>query len=97
MTYDVIKSASFLKWLRKLRDKRAVARIAIRIDRIEFGNFGDHRAVGNGVSELRIDVGQGYRVYYTIRHTRIVIILCGGSKSSQQQDIQRAQQMAREL
>ena len=97
MTYAVVKSATFIRWLRKLRDKRAVARIALRIDRIEDGNFGDRRSVGEGVSELRIDVGQGYRVYYTIRNNRVVILLCGGIKSSQPQDIQRAQRMAHEL
>ena len=97
MTYSVTKSATFLRWLSELRDKRAKARIAIRIDRVEDGNFGDHRSVGGGVSELRIHVGKGYRVYYTIRNEVIVILLCGGDKSTQSQDIQRAQQMAGEL
>ena len=95
--YAVTKSATFLRWLRELRDKRARARIAIRIDRVQEGNFGDHKAVGGGVSELRIVVGQGYRVYYTIRDRTVVILLCGGDKSSQQQDIKRAQQIASEL
>ena len=97
MGYTVVKSHTFLRWLKALRDRRAVARIAIRIDRIEDGNFGDHRAVGQGVSELRIDVGPGYRVYYTIRQTRVVILLSGGDKSSQPHDIQRAHRMARDL
>ena len=97
MRYTVVKSDTFLRWLKNLRDRRAIARIAIRIDRMEDGNFGDHKAVGDGVSELRIDVGQGYRVYYTIRQTRVVILLCGGDKSSQPRDIQRAQRMARDL
>ena len=68
-----------------------------RIRRIEDGNFGDHKSVGGGVSELRIDVGKGYRVYYTIRNNVVVILLCGGDKSSQQKDKQLAQQMASEL
>ena len=97
MNYAVTKSATFLRWLSGLRDKRAQARIAIRIDRVQEGNFGDHKAVGGGVSELRIDVGQGYRVYYTIRKGTAVILLCGGDKSSQPQDVKRAQQMASEL
>ena len=97
MNYEVTKSDTFLRWLRGLRDKRAQARIIIRIDRAQEGNFGDHKAVGGGVSELRINVGKGYRVYYTIRDRKVVILLCGGDKSSQQQDVQRAQQMANEL
>ena len=87
----------FLRWLRELRDKRARARIAIRIDRVQEGNLGDHKAVGGGISELRINVGPGYRVYYTIRDRTVVILLCAGDKSSQQQDIKRAQKMASEL
>ena len=97
MNYTVTKSNAFLRWLKGLRDKRAQARIAIRIDRIEEGNLGDHRSVGGGVSELRVDVGKGYRVYYTIHDKALVILLCGGDKSTQPQDVQRAQQMASEL
>ena len=87
----------FERWLKRLRDRRARIAIASRVERIEDGNFGDHHTVGGGVSELRINVGQGYRVYYTIRNSTLVILLCGGDKSSQQQDIRRAQQMASEL
>ena len=87
----------FERWLKKLRDRRARIAIASRVERIEDGNFGDHHTVGGGVSELRINVGQGYRVYYTIRNSTLVILLCGGDKSSQQKDIRRAQQMATEL
>ena len=71
--------------------------IAARIRPIEDGNFGDHKSVGGGVSELRIDVGKGYRVYYTIRNNVVVILLCGGDKSSRQKDKQLARQMAGEL
>lgn len=71
--------------------------MASRIERMEDGNFGDHRSVGGGVSELRINVGKGYRAYYTIRRNTVVILLCGGDKSSQQQDIKLAQQMASKL
>lgn len=87
---------AFEGWFRRLRTRQARVAIGTRIRRIERGNFGDHRSVGKGVSELRINVGQGYRVYYTIRKQTVVILPCGGDKSSQQEDIQRAQQMARE-
>ena len=97
MPYMVIVSETFHRWLRALRDRQAQARIAVRLDRVSEGNFGDHRSVGQGVSELRINVGQGYRVYYTIRDKTVVLLLCGGDKASQQQDIHRAHQMAREL
>ena len=97
MKYDVVKGARFLRWLTRLRDKRAQAQILVRIDRMEEGNFGDHRSVGGGVSELRVNVGQGYRIYYTIRQQRVVVLLCGGDKASQSSDIRRAQQMARDI
>ena len=97
MRYEVVKSDRFLRWLTRLRDRRAQAQILVRIDRVEEGNFGDHSSVGGNVSELRVNVGQGYRIYYTLRHRRVVILLCGGDKTSQQRDIRRAQQMAREL
>ena len=97
MPYTVIVSETFRRWLRALRDRQAQARIAVRLDRVAEGNFGDHRSVGQGVSELRINVGQGYRVYYTIQDKTVVLLLCGGDKASQQQDIHRAQQMACEL
>ena len=97
MVYTVTMSETFRRWMRALRDRQAQARIAVRIDRVQEGNFGDHRSVGQGVSELRINVAQGYRVYYTIRDKTLVLLLCGGDKASQQQDIQRAQHMARTL
>ena len=74
--YEIIKSATFLNWLGRLRDRNAQARIAIRIDRIEEGNFGDRRSVGSGVSEIRVNVGQGCRIYYTVRNRTVVILLC---------------------
>ena len=97
MKYEVVKSDAFLSWVKELRDRNARARIAIRIDRIEEGNFGDHRSVGGGVSEIRLDIGRGYRIYYTFRRRTVVILLCGGDKSSQRRDIRRAQRMASEL
>ncbi len=94
---EVVYTRVFERWFRGLRDIRAKASIVSRIERIEDGNFGDHGSVGGGVSELRVDVGPGYRVYYTTRRQTLVILLCGGDKSSQARDIRRAQQMAGEL
>ena len=94
---EVVYTELFEKWLKRLRDQQAKASILIRIERIEDENFGDYRSVGGGVSELRVHIGQGYRVYYVIRRREVVILLCGGDKSSQQRDIYRAQQIAGEL
>ena len=94
---NIVYTEAFETWITRLRDQRAKFTILSRIERIEDGNFGDHRPVGRGVSELRVDVGQGYRVYYTIRQRTVVILLCGGDKSSQQRDIRRAQRMVTEV
>lgn len=77
-------------WLHALRDIRARAQIEVRLRRVSTGNFGDCRSVGEGVSELRIDLGAGYRVYYAKHGQTMVILLCGGNKASQQNDITRA-------
>ena len=93
--FNVVKSRKFDDWLRQLKDQRALARIQVRIDRLAGGNPGDARPVGGGVSELRIDYGPGYRVYFLQDGRRqIILLLCGGAKSSQQEDITRAKQMA---
>ena len=100
MNYEVILSGTFREWYETLRDARAKAKIVDRIDRIKEGNFGDHQSLGEGISELRVTEGKGYRVYYTIRRNHVVILLCGGDKSSRRQqsrDIQRARQMAGDL
>ncbi len=94
---EVVYTEVFEKWIRRLRDQRAKASILTRIERIEDGNFGDRNSVGGGISELRIHVGQGYRVYYIVRRRKVVILLCGGDKSSQQRDIDRAHQIFGEL
>ena len=94
---EIAYTEVFEKWLNGLRDQRAKAFILSRIERIEDGNFGDYRSVGNGVSELRINAGQGYRVYYTVRRSTVVILLCGGDKSSQRRDVRLAQRMAGEI
>ncbi len=79
-------------WLERLRDKTASAAIRMRLRRIEAGNFGDCKSVGDGVAELRVDVGAGYRVYYARHGLDIVILLCGGDKRTQNTDIQMAKQ-----
>jgi putative addiction module killer protein len=83
-------SEPFTKWLTGLRDKAAEARIRVRLLRVEAGNFGDCEPVGNGVTELRIHVGAGYRVYFGRHGKSLVILLCGGDKGSQAADIKRA-------
>jgi putative addiction module killer protein len=79
-----------LEWRRQVRDTRAAIAIDRRINRIELGNFGDHRFCRDGVWELRIDVGQGYRVYYAVAGEVVVLLLCGGEKRTQDSDIDRA-------
>jgi putative addiction module killer protein len=91
---EILKSATFDRWLSGLRDRRAKARIAARIDRLSLGNAGDVKPVGSGVSEMRIDYGPGYRVYFTQRGPVIIVILCGGDKRTQAADIKRAIEIA---
>ena len=91
---EVKQSPVFAEWLRRLRDARAVAKIALRIDRLRLGNAGDAKAVGGGIVEMRIDYGPGYRVYFTRRGSAIVLLLCGGDKRTQQNDIARAQKLS---
>lgn len=95
--FEVRRTEEFADWLKGLRDLMARSRIATRIARVEEGNFGDHKSVGDGVSELRFTFGPGYRVYYTQRGDVVVILLCGGDKGSQDRDIERAKAMAKEI
>ena len=94
---EVRETAHFSDWIRSLRDLRAIAKVDARIGRLRLGNFGDARSVGDGVSELRIDYGPGYRVYFTRRGETVVILLGGGDKGSQARDIERAKAVARDL
>ena len=82
-----------MKWLTGLRDQKAIARIQIRIDRLALGNPGDVRPVGSGISEMRIDYGPGYRVYFSQRGSDLVILLCGGDKTTQKSDIENAKRV----
>ena len=92
---EVRQTAVFASWLEELRDANARTRILVRIRRLELGNPGDVKAVGEGIIELRIAYGPGYRVYFT--RQEIVLLLCGGDKSSQSRDIATAKRMAKEL
>lgn len=94
---EVRQTETFSKWLMKLRDIRARARIQARIDRLELGNSGDVKPVGEGVSEMRIDYGPGYRVYFMQRGTELIILLAGGDKRSQSRDIENAIEIAKKL
>jgi len=93
----LVRTREFAEWLLALRDKRAKARIVERTARLADGNPGHSRSVGSGVVELKIDYGPGYRVYYVRRGPRLIFLLCGGDKSTQDRDIRRAVKIADEL
>ena len=93
---EIVKSSRFDRWLRALKDGRARARVEARILRLSMGNPGDVEPVGGGVSELRIDCGPGYRVYYLQRGNVLIVLLCGGDKSSQDDDVRVALKIASE-
>jgi putative addiction module killer protein len=95
--YHVERTTEFQNWLDGLRDRMAQKRIAMRIRRIETGLLGDWKTVSDGVSELRIDHGPGYRVYYTMREQVIVILLCGSDKSDQDRAIKLAKELAKTI
>lgn len=97
MNYIIQQTESFVKWHESLRDLRARTAISRRIDRAEYGNLGDVKAVGSHVSEMRVDVGAGYRVYFTVRHGIVLILLAGGDKSTQDADIKRAIKLSQEV
>jgi len=95
--YEIRKTETFAEWLDSLRGIRARARVQVRIERLAAGNPGDVKPVGEGVSELRIDYGPGYRVYYTVRGREVIILLVGGDKRTQAADIKTALRLARDL
>ena len=94
---EVRETEVFSKWLRELRDRRGRRAIVVRIQRLAQGNAGDVKTVGHGVSELRIRYGPGYRVYFVRRGEALIILVAGGDKRSQKQDIAMAVELAREL
>jgi len=93
---EVRQTEVFANWLRRLRDETARSRIQVRIRRLSLGNFGDIRSVGEGVSELRVDYGPGYRVYLLQHGNMLVVLLAGGTKKTQQSDIAKAKALAKE-
>jgi putative addiction module killer protein len=94
---EIRQTETFAAWFRKLSDRRARARIQVRIDRLSLGNPGDLKPVGEGVSELRIDYGPGYRVYFVRRGDTVIVLLAGGDKGTQARDIRTALKLARLL
>lgn len=94
---EIRKTETYAHWIDNLRDLQARARVQVRIERLAAGNSGDVKAVGEGVSELRIDYGPGYRVYFTKRGREVVILLAGGDKTTQSADIKNALRLARNL
>jgi putative addiction module killer protein len=94
---EIRQGAAFATWLGERQDGAARAKIAARVRRLAFGNPGDVRPIGQGLSELRIHHGPGYRVYFAQRGPTLIVLLCGGDKSTQRRDIEAARIMAREL
>lgn len=97
MSYEITSTASFDKWFKGLRDRTTRNKVLARIDRVQNGNFGDFKPLGDNLFELRFFFGGGLRIYYTVRNRQLVLLLTGGSKSSQSRDIERARQMIQEL
>lgn len=95
--FEIRKTETFARWLDELSDVRARARVQVRIERLAAGNAGDVKAVGEGVSEMRIDYGPGYRVYFTKQEREVLILLAGGDKRTQAADIKTALRLARNL
>lgn len=94
---DIRQTDEYARWFERLRDRQARFRLIARIRRLSLGNPGDVRSVGEGVSEMRIDCGPGYRVYYTERERTVVFLLAGGDKKTQARDIEKAKDLARGL
>ncbi|MBV7434509.1 type II toxin-antitoxin system RelE/ParE family toxin [Cardiobacteriaceae bacterium TAE3-ERU3] len=98
MKYEITQTEIFAKWLRKLRDRQAHSIVLKRLRMIEvLGHFGDHKPISDGVSELRIRHGKGYRVYYTVQNEQVILLLVGGNKDTQDRDIKKARELMKEL
>ena len=97
MKYEIETTLEFDKWLRKIRDKTVLHRFDIRFNRIAKGNFGDAKQIATNLFELRFFFGSGYRIYYTVRNNKIILLLCGGNKSTQSKDIVKAKSLLSQL
>ena len=97
MRYEIEKTVLFDQWLKKLKDRQAVLAISMRLTRVALGNFGDAKPVDDGLYELWLFVGPGYRLYYTIKGDSVVLLLVGGDKSSQERDIRKAKEIAKTM
>ncbi|MEA3418956.1 MAG: type II toxin-antitoxin system RelE/ParE family toxin [Campylobacterota bacterium] len=95
--YEIKLTKIFSQWILKLKDMKGRIAVARRIERMEHGNFGDVKSVGTYISELRIQTGPGYRIYFTKREEQIIILLVGGDKSTQQKDIEKAKKLLKEI
>jgi putative addiction module killer protein len=95
--FIIKKTESFEKWITKLRDINGKARVLSRLKRVELGNLGDYKSLGSGISEMRIDCGPGYRLYFARREGIVIVLLVGGDKTTQVHDIQKARQILTEL
>jgi len=95
--YQLQQTDTFATWLSELRDKKAKARIIARLDSAGLGNLGDCKSVGGRIREMRVHVGPGYRVYFVQREKIVLLLLCGGSKSGQRRDIERAKRLLKEI
>lgn len=95
--YIIKQTNYFSKWLIKLKDTQGKVAVLRRVERMKLGNFGDYKSVGNNINELRISTGPGYRVYYTKKNDEIIVLLIGGDKSSQSDDIKKANEILKEL
>ncbi|HDU8496901.1 TPA: type II toxin-antitoxin system RelE/ParE family toxin [Morganella morganii] len=93
---EIRQTEEVKRWLKGLKDKIAKAKILTRMERMKDGNFGDAEPIGDGFSELRVHQGKGYRVYFANRNNEIILLLCGGDKTTQQADIKKAKQIAKE-
>ncbi|MBV8666116.1 MAG: type II toxin-antitoxin system RelE/ParE family toxin [Burkholderiaceae bacterium] len=94
--FKILQTETFAKWLRRLKDEEAKARIFVRMRQLGQGHFGDSKSVGEGVHEMRIDHGPGYRVYYKRKGAQIIVLLVGGDKSTQRRDIDKAIALGKE-
>lgn len=97
MEYEIRTTDVFDKWQKKLKDREAARAIALRLTRAVYGNFGDCKSLGGQLSEMRIFIGKGYRIYFTVRDSKIIILLVGGHKDSQEKDIEKAKQLLKHL